>query len=194
MNIEYLKRLMDGLGMSQSEAMEALATKTVFSVDLGDLKGESPVLPKALIAGAQVAAVAAEYGMLQLYNPPGSGVLVYVERILSSPNAAGNFVRCGASLTANPFTGTAFVPVNRNVVAVTPAWPPGQAGGAARLYYGTQAALIAGVALGGRLRDDYELDWGTWILGEDAGVIIQNETVNVAFAGTFWFTEVPVSP
>lgn len=142
------------------------------------------LLDRSFMVGAQAAAVAAEYGMFQLYNPTNSGVIVLLERVVASPNTEGGYLRIGYSAAAeNPFGGTALHPTLRNRLLT--------GSSAANFYYGTNAALYGGAASYGRIRGAYmsEIVPPLWILDEGTGVIIQNETVNVVFGSFVCFKE-----
>lgn len=82
MNIELLKRVMEGLGLSQEEAQAYLATRAFLSIQLANLEREAPGGPAAQIRPAWgynfSTASVGDFSIIQPYNPADSGVVAHL--------------------------------------------------------------------------------------------------------------------
>lgn len=110
MNAEYIKRLMDALGLSQEEAQAYLATKTMFTVALDDLIPElSQQAPEQVwrtcMGAEQLAAGGAgNYAHVGMRVYDGLGIDVLIDDIwVTKPTNGEVEIRFGTtSLTGGP--------------------------------------------------------------------------------------------
>jgi len=143
-----------------------------------------PTATDRMAAGAfEEAAVAGDFGHIELFNPVGSGVIVLIDRIEGSTAVAGSFtVRVrNASVAANQ--GVAQWRDRR-----LPGRPVGQLGslGAVAIATGDEiwiAAKAASTTLS--LIEDFPVV----ILPPGNGCFFAFETANTALLGTFWWRE-----
>ena len=160
---------------------DRIAVAVANSSAVVDRKADDVAEYNGAFTGVQtVAAVAGQFGQLQLFNPVGSGVIVSVDSV--DFLAAGPFgVKVNAAALATPGA----VAINKNLGSAAAA--------KGLLYYGTNAALQgtaaeAGYYLGNSLQEEEP-----YRLQEGQGLLVDVNTVNTAFTASIKWRELQKS-
>lgn len=185
MNITLLKRLMDELGFSETEAMAYLDQRTVFTVQLADLlRGEIEDVWPAM-GGNTTGAVAGQFSTVQLFNPADSGVLVTVEAYTARKDVGGTsyYLRYHDALLG---VGVAQRNWRDSIIPGLPA---------------AQIGALAQVAAAGVISQTQWVD-GTssnykplhWVLYPGNGIHLQPLAANLPMSASFFWNERPFNP
>lgn len=144
---------------------------------------EPALLKDYFWGGSSVAAVASQYGHVQLFNPAASGVLVIVKAVRAS---------VGAAVTGQISLSLYDTALSTNVGTVANMYS-GEAASAAQVRTATDASeLGSAVDFGERASED-----NLWIdcspglvIPANKGVLVVSSTVNISVFGYFKFREI----
>lgn len=135
---------------------------------------------RAFMAGAQLGGTAAEFGMWQLFNPAGSGITIFINRI---------WARVGATMNVELFSfNTALTTLRMNGANLQ----NGGAAGLGQLRNQTNVAKLGDIIGSVYCITDENVPWpGEWlgVLEEEEGVQVTATVVNLAINANFLWSE-----